>query len=115
MTQPMRGLSIDFSIHCNTSTGTGALVKIIGLIVEFLHIILSTHGKALRAPLLIIFLVLIYATPQAVASDARFGVGAGIFDTLDDRDTLTGSLIFEGKPLLGIWDLTDYAASGNRR
>jgi len=101
----MRGLSIDFSIHCNTSTGTGALVKIIGLIVEFLHIILSTHGKALRAPLLIIFLVLIYATPQAVASDARFGVGAGIFDTLDDRDTLTGSLIFEGKPLLGIWDL----------
>jgi hypothetical protein len=54
---------------------------------------------------LINFLVLLNATPQAVASDARFGVGAGIFDTLDDRHTLAVSLILEAKPLLGIWDL----------
>jgi len=80
-------------------------MKFIGAVVEFFQSILLTHSKTLRVFLFIILLILLNATPQAVASDARVGIGAGIFDTLDDRDTLTGSLILEAKPLSGIWAL----------
>ena len=82
-----------------------SIQKFIGLVVEMFHIILLTQGKAVKALLLVILFVLLDATSQAVASDARFGVGTGMFDTLDDRDTLTGSLILESKPLSGIWGL----------
>ena len=57
-------------------------MKIIGLVVELSQIILWTHSKRLRVLLLIVVLALLNAAPQAVASDARFGVGTGIFDTL---------------------------------
>jgi hypothetical protein len=49
--------------------------------------------------------ILLNTTSQALANDVRVGVGAGIFDTLDNRDTLTGSLILEAKPISGMWSL----------
>ena len=73
--------------------------------VELFHIILLPHDKILKALLLVLLFVLFDAKTQAFASDARIGVGAGIFDTLDDKDNLTGSLILEAKPLSGIWGL----------
>ena len=60
---------------------------------------------ALRILFLFLLFVLFYSSPEALAYDARFGVGAGIFDTRDDRDILTGSITFESKPLSGIWSL----------
>lgn len=80
-------------------------MKFIGLVVEFFQSILLNNSKTLRVLLLSILFVLLNATPWALASDARVGIGAGIFDTFDDRDTLTGSLILEAKPLSAIWAL----------
>ena len=80
-------------------------MKFIGPVVEFFQSILLTHSKTLRALLLSILLVLLNVTPHAVANDTRVGIGAGIFDALDDRNTLTGSLILEAKPLSEIWGL----------
>ncbi len=80
-------------------------MKFTGLMFELFNVALLTHAKVVRPLLLIIIFVLLEVTPQAVASDARFGFGAGFFDTFDERDTLTGSLILESKPLPGIWSL----------
>jgi len=80
-------------------------VKIVGLVFELSHIVLLPHSKTWRALSLVLLFFLFAATHQAVASETRLGVGAGIFDTLEDGETLTGSLILEAKPLSGIWDL----------
>lgn len=80
-------------------------MKFIALVIELSHIILSTHGKILRALLLVFLFISLDTTSPAVASEARLGVGVGIFDTFDEKDTITGSLILEAKPLSGIWGL----------
>ncbi len=54
---------------------------------------------------MVFLFVSLETTSPAVASDGRFGVGIGIFDAFDDKDTITGSLILEAKPLSGIWGL----------
>jgi hypothetical protein len=46
-----------------------------------------------------------FFSPLAVAGDYRLGLGAGIFDASDKKDTLAGALTLEGKPLPALWHL----------
>jgi hypothetical protein len=55
--------------------------------------------------LFICIICLMFSTSLTMASDYRFGLGAGVFDSLEHMKVFTGSLTVEGKPFTSVWDL----------
>ena len=80
-------------------------MSFVGLVILLFYVGWLSQSRAGKSLLLLVILVLLVTTPHAVASDVRFGAGAGVFDTLDGMADVTGSLTLESKSLPALWGL----------